>query len=108
MNEKVKHKLAESIVNLTKLDLYYEGVGFLMFKIEYPFRCDGFRNYNLKLNLGDTESWTIDFPASFNLFEYLESLFRIKDVKTKEEIRELILDELEIRIRKFRESLFTH
>ena len=108
MKEQVKHKLAESIVNLVKLDLYYEGCGFLMFKIEYPFINGGSeRVFTLRINLGDKESWTFDLPASYLLFEYLESLFKIKDSETKDEIRNLVIDNLEYKIRKLREYLLT-
>ena len=108
MKEQVKHKLAESIVNLIKLDLYYEGVGFLMFKIEYPFlNGESDREFTLKINLGDKEFWSFELPASYYLFEYLESLFKIKDSETKDEIRDLVIDNLEYKVRKLREYLLT-
>jgi hypothetical protein len=108
MNEKVKHKLAESIVNLIKLDLYYEGCGFLMFKIEYPFlKSDSNREFTLRINLGDEESWNFELPASYQLFEYLESVFKIKDSETKDVIRDLVIDNLEYKVRKLREYLLT-
>lgn len=108
MKEQVKHKLAESIVNLIKLDLYYEGCGFLMFKIEYPFlNGDSTRDFTLRINLGDKESWTFELPASYQLFEYLESVFKIKDYETKDVIRDLVIDNLEYKVRKLREYLLT-
>lgn len=108
MNEKVKHKLAESIVNLVKLNLYYEGCGFLIFKVDYPFISSVNKNeFTLRINLGNKESWTFELPASYHLFEYLESLFKIKDSETKDEIRDLVIDNLEYKVRKLREYLLT-
>jgi hypothetical protein len=106
MNEKVKNKIAKSIINLTKLTLYYDGVGFVIFHIEYPFTTAN-KTCELRINLGDKESWTFDMPAYGQLYDYLEDLFKIKDRETKDEIRELIIDEMESKVRIIRKRLLT-
>jgi len=107
MDDNLKNKIAKSIVNLVKLDLYYDGVGFVVYKIKYPYVSNNSdRTYNLKIEL-NKESWTFDMPAYGQLNDYLESLFRIKDRETKDEIREMIIDEMEVKVRKLRIYLLT-
>jgi hypothetical protein len=105
MDDNLKNKIAKSIVNLVKLDLYYDGVGFVVYKIKYPYVSND-RTYNLKIEF-NKESWTFDMPAYGQLYDYLESLFRIKDRETKDEIREMIIDEMEVKVRKLRIYLLT-
>ncbi len=108
MDEKVKHKLTKYLVDKTKLVLYYEGVNFIQFKIEFPFlSSEVSREYYLKIEL-EKESWHFGMPSSHQLSAYLETLFRIKDDETKDDIRELYLDRFEERIKKIREILLTH
>ena len=106
MDDNLKKKLAHSLISRTKIELYYEGVGFVIFNVEYPFN-NSERICQLKINLGDKESWTFDMPPGEQLNNYLESLFRIKDRETKDEIREMIIDEMEDKVRKLRRYLLT-
>lgn len=106
MNDKVKIKIARSLINMTTIELYYEGVGFVIFKIEYPFNKSE-KICQLKINLGDKESWTFDMPPYGQLYDYLESLFKITDGETKDEIREMVIDEMEGKVRKIRQHLLT-
>ena len=106
MDNKLKLKIAHSIVGRTKIELYYDGVGFVVFNVEYPFNKSD-KSCRLKIDLVDKESWTFDMPPYGQLYDYLESLFRIKDRDTKDEIREMIIDEMEDKVRKLRLYLLT-
>jgi len=95
---------------MTTIELYYEGVGFVIFHIEYPYTTTNEiynKTYELRINLGGKESWTFDMPPYGQLYEYLENLFKIKDRETKDEIRELIIDEMESKARIIRKRLLT-
>ena len=107
MDNKGKHKLAELLVDKTKLVVNYEGLNFIQFKIEYPFlKGDVNRDYYLKLQL-EEYSWNFGMPAGYHLITYLETLFRIKDESIINEIRDLFLDIFEERIKNLREYLLT-
>jgi hypothetical protein len=107
MDEKGRHKLAELLVDKTKLVVNYEGINFIQFKIEYPFlKGDANRDYYLKLELG-RDSWNFGMPPGYHLITYLETLFRIKDESIINEIRDLFLDIFEERIKNLREYLLT-
>ena len=108
MDEKVKHKLAEYLVDKTKLVINYEGVNFIQFRIEFPFlKGDGSKDYYLKLEF-EKDSWNFGLPGDYHLITYLETLFRIKDESIINEIRELYLDIFEERIKNLRGYLLTH
>ncbi len=91
MDNKGKHKLAELLVDKTKLVVNYEGLNFIQFKIEYPFlKGDVNRDYYLKLQL-EEYSWNFGMPAGYHLITYLETLFKIKCESIISEIRELYI-----------------
>ncbi len=107
MDDKGRHKLAELLVDKTKLVVNYEGLNFIQFKIEYPFlKGDVCKDYYLKLEL-KKDSWNFGMPPNYHFITYLETLFRIKDDLIIYEIRELFLDIFEERIKKLREYLLT-
>jgi hypothetical protein len=106
MDDNLKKKIAHSLVDRTKIELYYDGVGFVVFNVEYPFNRSK-KMCQLKINLGDKESWTFDMPPYGQLYDYLESLFRVKDRDTLDEIREMIIDAMEDKVRKLRKYLLT-
>ena len=108
MDEKVKHKLAELLVDKTKLAVNYEGINFIQFRIEFPFLKGGVcKDYYLKLEL-EKNSWNFGMPPNYHLITYLETLFRIKDESIINEIRELYIDMFEERIKNLRGYLLTH
>jgi len=107
MDDKGRHKLAELLVDKTKLVLNYEGLNFIQFKIEYPFlKGDANRDYYLKLEL-ERDSWNFGMPPGYHLITYLETLFKIKGESIISEIRELYIDKFEERIKNLREYLLT-
>jgi hypothetical protein len=107
MDDKGKDKLAELLVDKTKLVVNYEGHNFIQFKIEFPFlSSEVSREYYLKIEL-ERESWNFGMPSGYHLITYLETLFRIKDESIINEIRELFLDKFEERIKNLREYLLT-